>query len=695
MGAFTLEILAQGGERVQYLGIYSHVHKYLERFVYQDRIDPSSVPICYFETRQLDSARNVHLTDRTYALAQNSLSRVESDLSWEQIETSGYSSPYREIEATDVSIVDASGEMLPLFSRHDLPAGTVQAELYRVVRGHRHRMGAGYQIDLDRGALYTNYRNWFDPDTGAHQLFWVVSADDQGEVTHALLDLKPVAKQASWEDVDPETGILTTTYPVYTREQSTDGYSFRFNGLGPWWVRPHGDSLIEPLMPSGRTPGEGWHVRFRSGEFTTLVHGQLLRYRIPEFDYQGWSPYKPYVYSPYREMWWVNPRVLKATREHLAVKPSERLHFQLFIEDADGVLLRVLTTDTSLDGTLYGDTGVRIEGDKIASYDNAGGFIGFQVDLNPGWRFYASYYYEARDYEYPGLSLNPFDNQDALRYQYVYYLVPDVVDEERALHTLMVDQDGTIVTCSQGKLTGHPSLQPLDETGAPNPNSAVGLTYEDFLVRFSTQQENDHGFYVLCEASFVDAVDPEDVFVADLRRKGGTLLDATRGDAYRANPRLLQSRHGYGEQGQSVPFDAAVLIRPPLSLLVDYGGQLRQDEAEVLLRQFLPAATYGVIDWQYPKSDTEVVSEEAGVAEITFTYEGAYQYRLYRKQEGDWEIVESWDAPSPEVDADSRSVLQFRDEGLPPGEHYRYGVRVVEGDVEYPFGTTVEVEVHS
>ena len=80
---------------------------------------------------------------------------------------------------------------------------------------------AGFLIEDN--ILYTNYTNYFEESTGKYNLYFVSGVDLQGVAFNELLNLIPVFKEASWEDVDLESGELAEN----TYIQNSDGLSTR------------------------------------------------------------------------------------------------------------------------------------------------------------------------------------------------------------------------------------------------------------------------------------------------------------------------------------------------------------------------------------------------------------------------------------------------------------------------------------
>ncbi len=339
------------------------------------------------------------------------------------------------------------------------------------------------------------------------------------------------------------------------------------------------------------------------------------------------------------------------------------------------------------------DLDVFVETDKIASWDNIGGFIQLAVDVQPGWRYFARYYYEADDYEYTLVNLNPITNKRIQDHIYVFYCVPDVNSEDRAIHHLVVDFDGIIVEASQGLGLGHINLQLKNLDNSFNPNTIIGTHYfseteANFLDSYAAGFDNNHGYLILAEVCGVDSAVLQDQVDIDVRRPGAVITEASYIEAIRANPRILQSRLGYGELGQVVPEVNVIVLEPPMTLLEEYGGLLTQDQAETLLRKQMPVSGYAVINWVYPKASISGTSILSGQVVITMSWEGAFTYRLYRRgtSADAWEMIY-------EVINPAEGPVTYTDTGRTSAVSYQYSVALIQNGYEFPASDTLVIGV--
>ena len=365
MSKLTLELITSADayqpQHSIELGLVNHVHNRIETFVYLDDIKPSAVALDYFESTELDSKYNIFIADRSHQIPANSLRKVDLRGGYEKFAGSSYSSSYSEILVTHQVFIDEFNKQRPLFYKHVLPEDTVSVNLEIVQYGSLVTTDTGYVLDLDAGSIYTNYQNFFDQETGTYKLYFLTSTSSAGVQTRELLNPVPTVQEATWEDIDLDTGELYIDRAVYTREKNTSGYTFYFSQANTWWVRQQLSSLVRVRPPAGRKSDEPWYLRVTNGDITTIANGSVKRYWIPEYMTQPYQPSFPYVFSAYNKMLFVADRVLSATRGSLAIDPEDSRHLTVYIYDFEGNLLKVWTTNSGLVGSRFSNEDVLYE----------------------------------------------------------------------------------------------------------------------------------------------------------------------------------------------------------------------------------------------------------------------------------------------------------------------------------------------
>lgn len=690
MNNLTLEILMEahpiyGRPSSLKLKTALHIQKRIEQFVYTNSVKDDSIPISYLRNQPISSVRNLSLTDKSGLVPANNKSLLQSN-KYDVVVSTSYSSPYANIYATNQTYVNDKGKVKPLFYRHKLPVDTVEASIYRFEQGNKNLVENGYKIDIDALSIYTSFTNTYDLTTGSAQLYFVSASTSNGETINGLLNAEAVAQEATWEDIDLETGELIDDYPLYTVTPGIGSYHFQFNKGDRWYIRPHDNGLIIPRLPLSLKPDAPWYLRISNGNVSGFVieNGAVFNYRIPEFKTQAFVPYAPIKFGSKEDLLYINRKTLAANRKNLNIEPIEGLHLEIWIQDENENTIKVLTTNTSLSGLRVSNLDVFYETDKIASWDNQSGIVALATEIFPAWTYYAKYYYKADDYEYTAINLNPVINKKLKDHTYIFYVIPNVNDMDRAVHHLVVNPDGVIIETSQSEGLTYPNLQLKNIDGGYNNNTIIGSYYfseisNNFLDSYGAGFANNYGYMILAEINGIDTSMPENQIDIDVRRTGGIIKPEYYDLATAANPRIIQSILGYGEAGQTVPENNVVILDVPLTTLIEYGGLMTTDQVKVALNTQMPVNGYAHINWTCPKSTLTGSSFNIGSIDINITWEGPLIYNLYRRQTVNepWALINSWINPV-------EGTITYTDINVTSGLIYEYAVTITENDIEFP-----------
>lgn len=666
------------------LDVVNHVHKRIESFNYLDDIKANVVALDYFESQILDSKYNLFIADRSYQVAANAIRKIDNMSGLVKITANSYSSAYSNLLISNQVFIDEIGRERPLFYKHILPIDTVSVQLESIVSGNNNVVETGYKVSLEDNCVYTNYQNLFDPRTGAYVLYFlnITSLTGQQKV---LLSPVSVVQEAQWQDIDLATGELYSTLSVYTKEKNSSGYTFYFNKSDTWWIKPQKESLLNCILPAGRDSSDPWYVRISNGDITTIVNRSVRRYWLPEYLTQPYQPSFPYIFSNYNKLIFIDKRVVAATRGSLAVSVEENRHINLYIYDFNQILIKAWTTDLSKKDLRYSDTGIFWETDKVLCCDNRSGIIVLTEDILPSWQIFGEYYYAAEDLEIQSINLNPIQNKNLLNQTVVFYIIPNVTSMEKALQYLIVEADGRISFCSQAHSISYPNLQLFENDGSYNVNTIIGLKYisdietNTFVTLYTAGYENTFAYLILGEVNLIDRSSVAEAEAYDVRVKGNSLINFDT-DLFNKNPKALQSRYGYGDDGAIIPLNNVVVIQAPLTLLIDYGGALEKVAAEEHMKKNLVAGTLPLIEWTYPYSDIFLDTSLIGQISISWTWEGPdYNYRLYRRFNSTAEWILLYDTTSS-----TRANLEYIDTMLTSNDTVYYELRISLNDIEFP-----------
>lgn len=700
MPSINLELLAES------IGTYNplvtksvelinHVHKRIEQFHYRQNLANTSVPIVYLDTKQFNSKKNLQVINKAWQVPLNNTFLASDNTNIFSTPTKTFNAPFKRILATNKTFTNSKSKEEPLFYKHVLPENTEDAYLEKIENGNKKRIAGGYVEDYSNNAIYTNLKNAYDQTTYSYTLYYVVSVDSAGVQTRSLLNSEPVANEATWEDLDPETGDPKDSANAYYVNQSGSGFVFSFVQNGPWYIKPLEHGLIQPRSPDGFYSAEPWFMNFSIGDFYTTVNNAVYRYYIPEFAKSAFTPYSPILFANAFPMFLINKRHAYVNTKSIFIRQADNIHLIVRVYDANNVLIKLLTTNENDDGKRF-NKDIHYEYGRIVSWDSHSGIVAFDFDLSLGSRLDADFYYTATHYSYTDVDLNPVLKANKNNYSYVYYLIPNANVNDKALHHLILDDGGNIIYTSQGPLGTYLNLQPKQLNGSFNTNTVIGKKYisdleeDTFSTLFTVSGTNSYNYLVLAEVNFINDQTIEDIEHIDVQRevRGLDLEEAVTFDS-----KILQSKYGYGEQGQEIPLNGVTVVQPPLTLLEEYGGSLSENEVVSLLKTYHPSVNALIVDWTYPYSEFSlnmVATTETAAIKIIWDWMGDDKtYKVYRSnsETGEWSLIHTKTNPA-------EATLSYIDEDLEAGEIWYYQVRITQNNIEFPTRYTLSAKAY-
>jgi len=693
MSFFTLELLVQNGgpAEVLELPVVSFVHSRIERFIYADDIDVSSIPLDYIESKTVSPTNNLQIVNRSQSLVFNSSASQRQQNGLQSIVGSKIISDYANLLITNQTVVDSSGVLVPLWYKHKLPVGTTGLQFHTVTNNTKAKEELLYRIDEQNSVIYTNFKNWYDYDKEEYVLHYVSGSLNNGEGYNSLLNTEPTANEIQWDDLEQD-GSCTTRYPAYGKEYNAGTYTFNLNSNTTWYWKPGSGSLIEPLLPMAINAEDSWWLRISNGDISGLVSGNNKRYWVPEFYTQPFNPGFPYKFSSYSRTLILNESTVAINRENIYVLPSSNLHLELWVLNHEEELVRIYTTDKSKEGQRYSDTSIFYDSTGIASWDNDSGVIALAKKLQPSWKIIAKHFYRSSDIELTGIDLNPVFNTHIRDKTVVCYCVPEASNSQRAIHYLIVDQDGIILDCSQGP-SEVKNLQLLNQDTSYNIDTVIGLKYSsiidtNFIDLYSALGTNPYGYLIIAEIGLRVQNDKAGQVIVDVRRPGNSIRQEHVYDALLMSPLLANSMVYGHEQGLQLPFNKVLVADVPVTLLSDYGGIFSVEQVQSLLHERLESGTYLSLNWKFIQPQIDVYSEVATEVDITCSWEGPnLTYKLWKRTNptDEW-VLEDTVINPPEAD------VVFNEIETSDTVVY-YCISIVADNIELPKGNSVAVKV--
>lgn len=691
VATFTLEIIAGGVEVETELPLEIYLQKRVEHFTYLKVVPDYAVALDWVKPPKVSSDRNLAVLDRSVTLPGNTFADQSEFYGYQARTGLSIISRYSELLITNEYIRDEIGRLKPLFYTHDLPQGSSKIRLEKFVNGHSIEISSGYKWVESRRRLYTNYLNEYDTERGDYVLYYVNYIDEDGNGHREMLNPQPAAREATWEDIDPDTGeLIGGDLLIYSKTLTSSAYSYTMNQVGTYFYRPYSQSLIRPLGTRQSTPEEPWIMKFSAGRLHAVTNGAARIYSLPEYNTQPFYPSIPYLNAINENVEIVNDHVIFFRRDYVYIRPDLGFHCQLVITDFEGNVVQVLSTNSSLEGERWADTDVFIDTQSIASWDNYGGFVTIGTKILPSYSVRATYVYRSRELDYTALNLNPFLNRSIEDKMIVFYVIPNVGAAVRAMHHLIVDRDGYIVECSQQETTSYPGLQLKNLSGDYNPDTVIGTSYLDFLEEYAVGYPNDNAYAILAEINNIFTETVDELTIVDVREQGDSIKEERVYETLKRAAKLAQTRYFYGPDGQEIPKAHVLVAEPPLTLLEGYGGSLTKERAESLMREQIASDVHVVFDWTFPSTEYTLESDNE---EVTITWKwinSQAEYRVYYKTNavGEWLLLHT------EPPTSIRDDMTYVHTGLNAGDVMYYCVRAVVDGVEFPelYSTAIEVD---
>lgn len=700
MSSVTLELVLNGKRQLQELDVLAFVKKPIEHFVYKPIVKDTRIPLTYVQTKKLFSNHNVLINDHSSSISTNRKNYDFLYNKYYEITGPSLTTAYSSIKITNRSKVNMYGREVPLFFKHKAE-GMSNASI-EIVTNMDASLDRVYDIDYSAGAVFHNYKNFFNEDSGEYRLYFLNYLDSNENSTRELLDSDDVVYELSWKDIDPFTGLVKAGLEGYEKTSNAVDFTYYFNVPGLHWWAPTSDNNINLFVQKGRSSKEAWYLAITNGVISKTISNVLYQYKVNEYYQQNFAPRFPLLYTVFFELDYVNSSTLKSDTNSIFYSKDESLHVDVMVYNETNDLIRVLTTDQVKGGKRYENSDLFWEEKVIGSVDEKEGFISLSEDFSPQFTYKGSFFYEKKDFEFTKINLNPNYNKHVKDKYYVVYCIPNLYYYETSIHYLIVDKSGTIEYCSQGdgrkyERANYPCLSIRDEDGKYNPKTIVGSYYKNshdgtpdsFIELYSSLGENEFNYMVLGEASFTESTYFDEIIHFEVSKLGDRIKDSKKEEVYRKNYKLLQSKYGYGENGHKYTLQNSSLVELPLSLVDKYGGAFTETQLRNIVKNKMPAQCFFHIDWVFPKSSGSLSTLKEGVVDIDLTYPGPNcSFAIYRKK--------SFDAKYEQIVAfkcNSVHTNQYSDTDVESGNTYWYKICIEKDGAEYPSINEIEVYV--
>lgn len=666
----NLELINYGNQVEESISISSYISSPIESLRYSKYIDDRSIALEYIDSEEVNSKENLAIQDLSWQLPKNNENFFNNNEEFE-VETQSFYSEFKDLLMTNKVGFDIQNQETPLYYRHKRKVK--EASIHCVKNGDNFVIDRGFLVEDN--FVYTNYKNYFEEESGKYIIYYVSGVDFEGKSFNELLDVVPVIKQATWEDIDIDSGELD--FNTFTREP--EGLGFRYNltienltcssktTSEKIYAKGSKKNLIKMLKPEAYSLKSDWIVRVQNG---SIVQDGLL-YKLPEYNNQPFNPEYGIIHFRNKECFRVNSNVIKLPVKEIKVSPNFFMNVDVMVHDSEENLLKAVTTNinlvgTSIDGIIYSE--------GVSSWDQEEGFVEVDFSIMPNQIVTANFYYKAESFLVKEVSFNPFFNEKVIYNKYFFYIKPFKSGMRKALEWLILDEDDRIVECSQDELK-------LEVNNNFNTNTIIGKSLKYFKEEYCYSYLNHYQYMELSEVFLEEDFYLDEISSFDVREKT-SVKEINYQSMINRQWKVLQSRFGYGDLGQVVQKNNILYIEVPYELLLEY----TEEEVEDMLRKHIPATLEIVIEYTYPKCRIVFDNSIAGQVILNLSWEEPGEYVIYKSQT---KIKRDESQAISSILTQEEEVLSYTDLDVEPGKTYYYWVRVNGSPYSNTFGVKI------
>lgn len=666
----NLELINHGNEIEEIISLAAYVSNPIESLRYSKYINDRSIALEYIESNEINSKDNLIIEDLSWKMPKNNKNFFNNNEEF-TVSTGSFYSDFKEIIATNKITLDIQGNEIPLYFKHKREVK--EASVHCVKNGDNFVVNSGFLIENNK--VYTNYKNYYEEKTGKYILYFISGVDLEGTAFNELLNLEPVIREASWEDIDLDSGEIDSD--LYLKEPEGTGYRYNLklnsncktdNVSENIFVKGLGRNLINILPPEDYSLNSKWMLRIQNGSI--VQDGRL--YKLKEYDEQPFNPIYGVLFFRNKTCFNTNSNVVKLPVKEVLIKPNDYIHITLYIHDSEENVLKAITTNPELVGTRATDTIMYEEG--VVSWDEKEGFVELDFSLIADQIVTANFYYKADSLIVKDIDFNPFYNEELIHNKYYFYVKPYSYKDKKSLEWLLLDEDERIIDCSQENLK-------IEIESIFNENTVIGNNLKSFKETYCYGYENEFyylelGEIFLSENSYLDEIDHFDV------REKTFIKESRYKDLLNKQWKILQSKFGYGSEGQVVQKNNLLYVEVPYELLKEYS----EEEVENMLKKHIPVTLDLVIEYIYPKSTINFNTEVSNQVTLNISWEEPGAYSIYRSQ---IKIKRDESEKIVTINSETEENISYVDTEVESGKSYYYWVRVNENPYSNTFGVKV------
>lgn len=492
-----------------------------DRIGYSRYEDEKSICLGYFETDSYSSDNNTVINDYSWSIEANYFDEEDSI---QGIDSKRIATIYKDILVTNIR-KRVNGITIPLFYKVKLSNKVSEYSIKEY--GDLESFETGNEVAVQDGYIYTNFENKFDEKSKKYKLYEVsgtyIDGTNFNELlsTEAIFTLKTFENKESIQNFSRRYVNGLFEFDISVEKSTTLASilcSVKANESLFYW-KPISSNKIKLKELRNKFSDENWTLELTNGFAIKNTGSGIYKYTLPEYSYQDFSPNAPYKRLSNKNCEIVSDKVLKLPNQALKYDSSE---FTAIIEavkyDGERTTLTIVSVDERLGF-------IKVE-ESLSNFDN-GEYI-----------IKAEFTYKCDSIFIRSLDLNPYFNKDALNKKYFICVKPN--ENESGLR---------VIESINGKV-----FDPLGE-GSSNAIQIDGIDEEAFKIdeeafksNYTTIGENNVQLFLVAEVFFKDNSVLENSYFYDKRRYD-YIRKEKREEFFRANPRLQNTKYGYGKDG--------------------------------------------------------------------------------------------------------------------------------------------------
>lgn len=693
----NLKIVNKSSEKSVNIDIKNIVNNYTDSVVFSDIITNRNVNIAYYEVPAVNSIDNIKISKANTGVKFNHANWFDIEDNVFEVTSKTFFLPYKDCLITNVlSEPNQLGQTVPLFYKHKTNKKFLEANLSW--KRSINRLGSDFEFKLLDGVLYSNSQNKFDEKTSHYNICFVTGVYEDGTIVNEIFNPEPVAKEITWQDIDEVTGEIKKGLLRFEKSVNEAQKYFEYTilydrfdnlldlncqdeesllNLRKFYIKGLSSNIIEIKKPEEYSLNNPWYITLTNGEF--FVNDD--HYKVAEYEKQMFNPFFGSKYAIDKKCFFITNSMIKLPYNNLLLDIQNDLFFNLYERDQDGSLVAVYTNNNSLKDAKYSDTQIVY---TIISFqaDEMNSIVYCSTPLNSFYLYSADFYFECKNYQYVDLDFNFTNNEDFINYYYAILIRPNKLNldllnkkDTESIKYLKIDYRNTVYDSNL-----------IDWNDQSSIASYVGAKYDVILNNLKADK-----FLLLGEIKSSEYFRQKDIFNFDLRK-----YDYTNKFQYdlllEANHKILQSKYGYGEEGQVVQRNNILHIEVPYDLLSNYNGeyelisndQVRNISIEEMLRNRLPLSRDVILTTLSDSPDLNVTALSTQNNLIKCSWEGLGTYKFYSRFSNNYKDEKQLVATINTTGRPDNDSFEFVDyftvnTTIQPGETLYYTVQYNDG----------------